>query len=319
MWQNEARRVALGIRRRVFEHTIQHQGGYLSQACSSADFLATLYVHALKLGPSVAPFIPRPFAGPPGPHNPDAFTGAGYHGERRPDLDRFFISPAQYALVVYAALVETGRMAPEGLAMFNQDGGSVEMIGAEHSPGMEVTSGSLAQTLSVASGVALARRLHGEAGRVWVFMSDGELEEGQTWEAFAVMHHYGLANVAIIVDMNGQQCDGDMASVLAPGDTPARLRAFGAHVIEVDGHDVEDLASASEIRPAGGPLVLLARTNPAQGMDFLERRRPRLHYVRFRSADELRELEAAIRAQLYPAGEFAEAGAPAAHNGGRRR
>lgn len=317
MWQTEVRRVAQGIRRRVFEHTIAHQGGYLSQACSSADFLATLYAHVLRLGPSVAPPVPPPFAGPPGAGNPAAFTGAGYHGERRPDLDRFFVSPAHYALVVYAALVETGRMAPEGLEMFNQDGGSVEMIGAEHSPGMEVTNGSLAQTLSVASGVALARRLKGETGRVWVFISDGELQEGQTWETFEVLHHYGLDNVAVLIDANGQQCDGAMDSVLRPGDTVARLRAFGAHVVEVDGHDIEALARAAEERPQGAPLVILARTCPWQGMDFLQRRAPRLHYVRFKSPEEMRELEQAIRRQLHA--PEADAPALAAPQGGLDR
>jgi transketolase len=198
----------LGIRRRVFEHTIKNNGGYLSQACSSADFLATLYVKTLKLGESIAPQIPKPFAGPPSANNPDSFTGAGYHGAPTPENDRFFISPAHYALVIYAALVEIGRMAPEGLAMFNQDGSSVEMIGAEHSPGMEVTAGSLGQCLSMAAGVALARKLKQETGRVWVFLSDGELQEGQTWEAFQVISHYNLNNMAIIIDVNQQQCDG---------------------------------------------------------------------------------------------------------------
>lgn len=244
MWQDDVKRVALGIRRRVFEHTLRQQGGYLSQACSSADFLATLYVKTLNLGPSVAPTVPKPFAGPPGKKNPNSFTGAGYHGESRADLDRFFVSPAHYALVIYAALVETGRMAPEGLAMFNQDGSSVEMIGAEHSPGMEVTTGSLAQGLSVAAGVALARKLKQETGRVWVFISDGELQEGQTWEALQVISHYRLNNLRIIIDMNGQQCDGAMESVLRLGNAAAKLTAFGAQVIEVDGHDVEAIAHA---------------------------------------------------------------------------
>ena len=177
MWQTQVKTVAANIRRRVFEHTLKHNGGYLSQACSSADLLATLYVQVLNLGPSVAPPMPPPFAGPPSADNPYSFTGAGYHGERHPARDRFFVSPAHYALVVYAALIETGRLAPEALDLFNQDGGSMEMIGAEHSPGMEVTTGSLGQGLSQAVGVALARRMRKERGRVWVFLSDGELQE----------------------------------------------------------------------------------------------------------------------------------------------
>jgi len=298
-WQMEIKQIALEIRQRVFEHTINHKGGYLSQACSSADFLALLYTKVLKLGPSIAPPIPRPFAGPPSACNPDSFTGAGYHGEKRAELDRFFVSPAHYALVIYAALIATGRMAPEGLALFNQDGSSVEMIGAEHSPGMEVTTGSLAQGLSIAAGVALARKLKKETGRVWVFISDGELQEGQTWEAFAVIRHYCLNNMAIIIDVNGQQCDGTMDSVLNLGDLSAKLRAFGAQVVEVNGHDIEALDQASNIQPIDKALVLLANTHPCQGMDYLETRRPKLHYVRFQSEQELKALEEAIRKQLY--------------------
>lgn len=300
MWQDEVKQVALGIRRRVFEHTIKHKGGYLSQACSSADFLATLYVKILKLGHSTAPLIPLPFAGVPAANNPNSFTGAGYHGAKQADLDRFFVSPAHYALVIYAALVETGRMSPEGLALFNQDGSSVEMIGAEHSPGMEVTTGSLAQGLSVAAGVALARKLKQESGRVWVFMSDGELQEGQTWEALQVINHYHLNNLAIIIDVNQQQCDGAMSSVLTLGNAADKLRAFGAQVYEVNGHDIEALSQTGEIQPQQGALVILAQTNPYQGMDFLAKRAPKLHYVRFQSAQEAQELEQAVRMQLYP-------------------
>lgn len=301
MWQEKVKQIALGIRRRVFEHTMHHKGGYLSQACSSADFLATLYIKILKLGDSIAPPIPLPFAGTPSADNPNSFTGAGYHGAKHPDFDRFFVSPAHYALVIYAALVETGRMSPEGLALFNQDGSSVEMIGAEHSPGMEVTTGSLAQGLSMAAGVALARKLRHESGRVWVFLSDGELQEGQTWEALQVIAHYNLNNLAIIIDMNAQQCDGAMSSVLELGNAADKLRAFGAYVFEIDGHDIDALYQASEIRPQQGALIILAKTNPYQGMDFLAKRAPKLHYVRFQSQQEAQELEQAIRSQLYAA------------------
>jgi transketolase len=299
MWQQQVKQTALGIRRRVFEHTMHHQGGYLSQACSAADFLATMYLKILHLGPSIAPPVPLPFAGPPGAHNPHSFTGAGYHGEKAPEFDRFFVSPAHYALVIYAALVETGRMAEQGLTQFNQDGSSVEMIGAEHSPGMEVTTGSLAQGLSMAAGVALARRLKQETGRIWVFLSDGELQEGQTWEAMQVISHHNLNNLAMIIDVNRQQCDGAMDAVLKLGNAAAKLIAFGMHVIEVDGHDIEAIAAASQHRPAQGALVILAHTNPYQGMDYLAQRAPKLHYVRFQSVEEAQALNAGVRKQLY--------------------
>ncbi len=293
-WQDEARRIAAGIRRRVLEHTVAQNGGYLSQACSAAELLATLYARVLRLGPSEGPLVPRPFAGVPGSENPHAFTGASYNGPHRADLDRFFFSPAHYALPLYAALIETGRMAPEGLLQFNQDGSTVEMIGAEHSPGIEVTCGSLGQTISQAAGVALARRLRGQSGRTWVFMSDGEFQSGQTWEAVQALVFHRLDSIGVYVDVNGQQCDGPTAEVMAIEPLEARLNAFGACVVSVDGHDSAALAAAAETPHPGKPLVILAYTNPCQSIPLLEERRPKLHYVRFKDAAERARYAAAL-------------------------
>ncbi|HYF80907.1 MAG TPA: transketolase [Symbiobacteriaceae bacterium] len=296
-WQDEAGRVARGIRRRVLEHILRNNGGYMSQACSAAETLAALYVRIMNLGPSQAPMVPPPFPGVPGAGNDGYFTGAAYNGARRADLDRFFLSPAHYALVLYAALIETGRMAEEGLAQFNQDGASVEMIGAEHSPGMEVMTGSLGQGLSQALGVALARQRRGDTGRTWVYMSDGEFHEGQTWEAFEVMHHYKMDRVGIYVDVNGQCCDGKMESVLEIGDLKARLEAFGARVFAVDGHDLDALAAPAALEPDGRPLVVLAQTDPARGVEPLRKNAPKLHYLRFKNEDE-RQLYASVLSEL---------------------
>jgi transketolase len=285
-WQDTAAQVAQAIRRRVLEHVIANNGGYLSQACSAAETLATLYTRIMRLDNSAAPLIPKPFSGVPGPQNPDAFTGADYNGRRGPAFDRFVLSPAHYALVLYAALIEVGRLDPDALSQFNKDGSTVEMIGAEHSPGMEVTSGSLGQALSQAAGIAMARRLRGETGRVWVFMSDGEFQSGQTWEALQLLSFYRLDTIGIYVDVNRQQCDGSMDSVLDIEPLAERISAFGAHVVAVDGHDVEALAAPAETPPVGKPLLVLAYTNPWQGIDLLRSRAPKLHYVRFNSAEE---------------------------------
>lgn len=294
-WQSRARAVARGIRLRVFEHTITHNGGYLSQACSTAELLAALYTHILKLGPSIAPAVPPPFPGVPSATNANYFTGVGYNGAKAPELDRFFISPVHYALVLYAALVETGRMAPEGLALFNKDGSTVEMIGAEHSPGHELTAGSLGQCLSQAAGIALARRLKGETGRVWVFMSDGEFQSGQTWETLHVLAHHKLDNVGVYVDVNAQQCDGRMADIMAIDPLARKIEDFGACVREVDGHDLQALAGAAP-KSDGRPLIVLARTNPWQGIEILKERLPKLHYVRFKNEDERARYRVAFEA-----------------------
>jgi transketolase len=284
-WQDEVRRVAAGIRRRVLEHTIKNSGGYLSQACSSAEILATLYVKVMDLGKIDVPLVPKPFPGVPGPSNPNYFTGASFNGPDR-DHDRFFLSPAQYALVLYATLIETGRMAEEGLLQFNKDGSSVEMIGAEHSPGMETMTGSLGQGISQAAGIAMARRRKGEKGRVLVFMSDGEFQIGQTWEALQAMSFHMLDNMIVYVDVNGFQCDGKMCNVMDVEPLEKRLESFGARVFRVNGHDIKRLAEIGSLSPDGRPLVVLCDTDAARGLDVLQSRAPKMHYVRFTSEEE---------------------------------
>ena len=290
--------VALGIRRRVFEHTIRNNGGYLSQACSAAEQLAWLYHEELKLGAPTLPAVPEPFGGVPSAGNLTYRTGAGYNGPAAPEFDRLFIAPAHYALVAYATLIEVGRMAPEGLEMFNKDGSSGEMIGAEHSPGMEVHNGTLGIGLSTAAGLAYGRARRGETGRTWVFMSDGEVQEGQTWEAVQACAHHGIDSVMAIMDVNDQQCDGAMSSVMEVRDIRAKFETFGAVCVEIDGHDISAMRDAVRVAHAGKPLVILARTSPFHAMPILEERFPRLHYLRFKSEDERARFNTAIAAEL---------------------
>lgn len=301
-WQEKIRRTARDIRCRVLRYTLKHNGGYLSQACSSAEILATLYSRIMKLGPAEAPPIPRPFAGAPGIRNLNSFTGAGYNGPQSPSLDRFIFSPVHYALVLYSCLIEVGRLASEALDQFNQDGSTVELIGAEHSPGHEVTAGSLAQALSQAGGIALARKLRGDTGRVWVFMSDGEFQEGQTWEAFAALSFHRIDNIGVYVDVNGQQCDGKMEDVMNIEPLAARLESFGADVVEVDGHDVEALSAAAKRPRQGKTLVVVAQTDPCRGMEILRSRSPNLHYIRFKNKEEVQSYQT-ILTEMEQAGE----------------
>lgn len=290
--------VALGIRRRVFEHTIRNNGGYLSQACSAAEQLAWLYNEELRLGEPTLPMVPKPFAGVPSADNPDYHTGAGYNGPAAPEFDRLFIAPAHYALVAYATLIEVGRMAPEGLEMFNKDGSSVEMIGAEHSPGMEVHNGTLGIGLSTGAGLAWGRKRRGETGRVWVFMSDGEVQEGQTWEAIAAAAHHRIDNLYAVMDVNRQQCDGAMNSVMEAGDIARKMEDFGAKVVSIDGHKLDELRDAVRVSHCGQPLIILANTSPFRGMPSLQLRFPRLHYVRFKEERERAEMNRDIAKSL---------------------
>lgn len=286
--QSNAYRVAHGIRRRVLDLTIQRNGCYLSQALSSAEILATLYTKLLNIGPSEGQPIPKEFPGVPGDRGASHGLGAVYNGPQSPDLDRLLISPAHYAVVIYAALVETNRMSPEGLLQFNIDGSSVEMIGAEHSPGFELTTGSFGQALSQAGGIAMARRIRGEKGRVFVFMSDGEFEEGQTWEAIQALAFYKLDNVIVYADVNGQQVDGWTKDVMNIEPISSRIEGFGGSVVTVDGHDVEAIADATEKTDhTDKPLFVLCYTNSTQGIPSLDERKPHLHYVRFKNEAEI--------------------------------
>ena len=291
----KARQAASGIRKRVLAHTLINNGGYLSQACSSADALAALYTSIMKLGPVPEPIVPKPFPGVPGPLNKDYFTGGDFNGAHLPQYDRFILSPAHYALALYACLIETGRMDETGLDYFNRDGSSVEMIGSEHSPGMEVTNGSLGQALSQAAGIALARKLKKEAGRVFVFLSDGELQIGQTWEAFQFMSHRKLDNMIIYVDVNGYQCDGKMENVMNIEPAGSRLEAFGARVFRARGNDFEELAAPAGLAPDTRPTVILSYSCPYEGIELMKQNAPKFHYMRFKNEEEKKSYTELLR------------------------
>lgn len=290
-WINQTESIAHGIRKRVLGLTLEKDGCYLSQACSSAEILSVLYNKVLNLNESSAPKIPLEFTDVPGKNNGNDISGKAYNGKNEPHTDRLIISPAHYAVAVYATLVEMGRMDQEGLDQFNTDGSTVEMIGAEHSPGFELTTGSFGQALSQAGGIAMARRLKEETGRVFVFMSDGELEEGQTWEGVQAAAFYKLDNLVTYVDVNGQQVDGWTKDVMNIEPIDKKLEAFGARVVKVDGHDIEALANAAEAKKDGKPLFVLCYTNTSEGFPLLDQRKPHLHYVRFKTEAEKQEFK----------------------------
>jgi transketolase len=280
-WLKQTKRVALGIRYRVLLHTLEANGGYLSQACSSAEILATLYTKVMHLGKVASPIMPARFLGVPSSHNKPYTTGAMFNGPKKSEYDRFILSPAHYSLALYAVLIETGRMDEKGLREFNKNGSSVEMIGAEHSPGMEVMTGSLGQGISQAVGIALARKRKKEMGKVWVFMSDGEFQIGQTWEALQFASYHRLSNLGMYVDVNRYQCDGRIDSVMDIDPLEKRLEYFGAEVVLCPGHDIRALAASAVKTKKEGPLVVLAQTTPWQGIDILRQREPGFHYIRF--------------------------------------
>lgn len=285
-WHEKATEMAQRMRLRGFEYVMKNNGGYLSQICSAAEIFSFLYTRGMHLGKSTAPMVPSKFSGNPGVDNPGYENGGNYNGPKAAEFDQFFFSPAHYALVLYVALIEEGRLSEEALAEFNTDGTKVELIGAEHSPGVESTTGSLGQALSQAIGVALARRMRKDDGLVWVMMSDGEFQEGQTWEAIQCASFYKLGNLCAIVDVNAQQCDGAMETVMTIEPLLERCKTFGANAVEVDGHDMKAMEAAFEAREDDKPLIILARTDPTKGVPLMNERAPVLHYLRFSSDAE---------------------------------
>lgn len=283
----ESKKIADKIRLRVFDHVLKNNGGYLSQACSSAEIFSALYTQIMNLNESAAPMVPEPFVSVP---TTEYYrNGSAYNGKRTPESDLFVFSPSHYGLVLYSALIEVERMSPEGLEQFNKDGSTVELIAAEHSPGCETTTGSLAQGISQAAGMALGRRLKKETGKVWVFMTDGEFAEGQVWEAIMVMSHYKLDNMAVLVDVNGQQCDGVMKEVMDQGDVAAKLEAFGAKVVTVSGNDLEAIIEASKVDREGKPLFILCNTDPMYKVPIMKKRFPKIHTIKFTDGIEEKE------------------------------
>ncbi|HWR60469.1 MAG TPA: 1-deoxy-D-xylulose-5-phosphate synthase N-terminal domain-containing protein, partial [Clostridia bacterium] len=289
-WQANVNRMAHGIRKRVLGLTLEKGGCYLSQALSSAEILATLYGKIMNMGPSEGEDVPS-MVDPIRRKKERLPSGGIYHGAIQTQYDRFLISPAHYAAPVYAALVEAGRMASEGLIQFNTDGSVVEMIGEEHSPGFELTTGSFGQCISQAGGIASAKKLKGDKSRVFVFLSDGELQEGQTWEAMQALSFYKADNLVVYVDVNGQQVDGYTRDVMNIEPLQSRFEAFGVKCMSVNGHDVDALYIASLQGEKDKPLVVLCYTDPCHGIPLLERRKPKLHYVRI-PREERPEFEA---------------------------
>jgi transketolase len=288
----EVAAVAGKIRCFAAQWALRANGGYLAQACGTAEVLALLHTQVLDMGPSRGPMVPPRFEGTPKPGNPglrgEDWLGAG------PDL--LIISPAHYATAHYATLAATGRLDPQALAEHSTDGGVLEMIGAEHSPGMVVTSGSLAIALGVAVGRAIARKRTGTPGDIWVLISDGELQEGATWESLQLAVAEGLDNLRIVLDRNNMQVDGKMPEVMEIGDVATKLRAFGLDVHEHTAHDIEGLfATMSAMKAAAGPSILVSYSEPWRGFSFLPPRweTNKLHFVRL-TPEEITVLESEV-------------------------
>jgi transketolase len=243
--------IALRTRRRVIDMCIGRGQGYAGQGLALADLLAHLYFRVMR---------------------------------RRPDgsyLDRFVLSTGHSAIGLFAILGEAGLYEQEELRKYGQPGSRIEESPLEATPGFEITGGSLGQGLSQAVGMALGERLHGTGANIYCLVSDGELQEGQIWEAAMSASHFRLGNLTVLVDNNNMQADGATADVMTVEPVVERFASFGFDASRIDGHDHAQLEKAL---PQGGagrdrPQAIVLQTVPGKGVPTFERHH-KVHYLR---------------------------------------
>jgi transketolase len=230
--------------------------GYIGQALGWADVLAVVYGHALKLRPAEPLWEGR---------------------------DRFLLSHGHYAIAHYAALIEAGVLPEDELDSYGSDDSRLPMSGmATYTPGMEISGGSLGQGLIIGVGMALGLRLKNNPAFVYNSMSDGELDEGSTWEAAASAAHHGLSNLICLVDLNKQQADGNTSEVMRFEPVVDKWAAFGWHVQRVDGNNLPAVLAAFDAArdcTVSKPRVILFDTLMGKGVPFLEQREKN-HFIR---------------------------------------
>jgi len=237
---------ATNVRKDIVQMICAAKSGHPGGSLSSADIVTALYFDEMNIDPK----------------NP-----------KMEGRDRFVLSKGHAAPVLYAALAERGYFSKEILGTLRQYGSMLQgHPDMKKVPGVEISTGSLGQGLSVANGMALAARMSNEDYRTYVLMGDGELQEGQIWEAAMTAAHYKLDNVCAFVDFNNLQIDGNVDQVMGVAPLDKKWEAFGWNVLKVDGHDMEAilgaLASAKECK--GQPTVIIAETTKGKGVSFME-------------------------------------------------
>ena len=253
----QLKRRATKLRRHMLTMAAGRGQGYLGQGLGIADLMTALYFHEMKYDPK----------------NP-----------KDPARDRFVMSTGHYSIALWAALVEAGTLPEAELKTYGADDSRFEMSTLDTTPGVEIIGGSLGHGLGQAAGMALALKTQKSAARVFVEMSDGELQEGSTWEAAMAIPHFQLDNLVALVDCNGIQADGPIVLKMEP--IAEKWRAFGWEVRDINGNDIRAIVESLQWAraTAGVPHVILLRTTPGKGIPTLERRE-KAHFVRIEPSD----------------------------------
>ena len=237
---------ACKVRMGVIEGTYGAKAGHPGGSLSAADLFTYLYFKEMKIDPK----------------NPK--------WEQR---DRFVLSKGHTAPGLYGALANRGFFPVEDLPTLRHIGSYLQgHPNMNETPGVDMSTGSLGQGVSAACGMALAAKHKGMDCRVYTLLGDGEIEEGQVWEAMMFAHHYKLDNLCVIIDNNGLQIDGNIADVMSPYPIPEKLRAFGFEVAEIDGHDFEQMEAAfvKARETKGVPFAIVMKTIKGKGVSYME-------------------------------------------------
>ena len=242
----ELKNYAANIRLLALEGVHAAKSGHPGGSLSIADIMAYLYGEEMNIDPK----------------NP-----------KWDDRDRFVLSKGHTAPALYAALALKGYFPTEEIARLRQADSFLQgHPDMKHTPGVDMTTGSLGLGISAACGMALAGKIANKDYRVYTAVGDGESQEGQVWEACMFASHYKLDNLCVIIDWNGLQIDGPVAEVMNPTPHDAKLEAFGFNVITIDGHDFEQIEAAFAAAKAckGKPTAIIAKTVKGKGVSFME-------------------------------------------------
>jgi len=250
MTTQELSQMATQIRRDIVRMVHAVQSGHPGGSLGCADFLTALYFQAMKRNPG--------------------FSMDG-NGE-----DVFFLSNGHISPLMYAVLARAGYFDVKELATFRKINSRLQghPTTHEHLPGIRIASGSLGQGMSVALGAALAKKLNNDNHLVYCLTGDGELNEGQNWEAFMAAAHHRADNLIVTIDWNGQQIDGPTDKVMNLGNLKAKLEAFGWKVLEMDGNNMDAILTTLDAAKAAAfhqqPIAILMKTAMGKGVSFME-------------------------------------------------
>lgn len=250
MENRELQNIASQVRRDIVRMVAAVNSGHPGGSLGCADFLTVLYFDVMK-------------------HDPSNFTMEGTNE------DVFYLSNGHISPVWYSVLARSGYFPVSELATFRKLSSRLQGHPStdKNLPGVRMASGSLGQGLSCAIGTAQAKKLNNDKGIVFCLHGDGELQEGQIWEAAMYAAANKVDNVIATVDFNGRQIDGDVENVLSLGNLKLKWQAFGWEVLEMNGHDMSDLTStlkkAKEMTGNGKPIMILMKTEMGQGVDYM--------------------------------------------------